>query len=84
MSERERFARKCVDKRAGGGVVDAVSARFGVVFEFVVGFECEVEAEQYFVEFNVAIDGGDALFLVSVIFVEMRLDADDLVVVADA
>ena len=80
LSEREWGAPECVDKGAGSGVVDADSVGSGIGFDAVIGAESEIETQENFVEAHVAVDAGHTRVFLVIIFIEMRLEVDDLVV----
>ena len=75
------MALECVDKRAGGGIIDTTSPVAGISLKRVIRFERKVKTQQYVVETHVAIHRCHPLFLLRVILIEMRLYAHHLVVV---
>ena len=68
---------------AGGGIINLDMLGVGIPFDGVIALERDIEAVKDFMQPNIFIYLRDASLFVGIILVEVGLDSDHLVVVAD-
>lgn len=70
-------------KTAGGGIINLDMLCVGIPFDGVIALERDIEAVKDFMQPHIFIYLRDASLFVGIILVEVGLDSDHLVVVAD-